>query len=397
MLMYDETLWKKNSIANNLRPYQQCSLSVMDTISDPYIQFDEEGICNYFEEYKKAEELHVPEASVAKIILEKLIDKIKNSGKGKKYDCITGISGGVDSTYLAYQAKLHGLRPLIVHFDNGWNSELAVKNIESIITKLGFDLFTLVVDWNEFKNLQLAYLKASVVDIEAVTDHAIIATLYKLAVKYDIKYILSGTNVVTEATLPANWIFNKMDHTNIQSINKAFGKVDLKSYPLFDTRLKKKAQLKGIETLALLNYMPYDKKKVKDIISKELNWRDYGGKHHESVFTRFYQGYILPLKFGIDKRKAHLSNLIFSGQISKEVAIDELKNEIYPIELLKSDYEFVLKKLGLSKEEFSDIMLLKRREHTEFETERSFYDRYLLTKPFKKIGRFINSILVEKK
>jgi len=287
--------------------YRQCTLSVMDNIADPQIRFDEKGICNYFEMYQKAEEKYVSKNEAA---LTEVVSRIKEAGINKDYDCITGVSGGVDSTYLCIQAKRLGLRPLVVHFDNGWNSELAVKNIENIVSKLGFDLYTLVVDWNEFKDVQLAYLKASVVDIEAITDHAIIATLYRLAKEKNIRFILSGTNIVTEFVLPSFWIWNKYDSTNIKSIHKKFGTTKLKSFPLLSMKQRHYyQQVKKIESIPLLNYLPYNKKDAKELITQELGWRDYGGKHYESVFTRFYQGYILPRKFHIDKRKAHLSVL----------------------------------------------------------------------------------------
>lgn len=384
MLMYDEEKLKHDPAANFGRPYQQCSISVMDTIADPDIRFDEKGICNYYYEYQKKEESLVRKGTEAEQQLKAIIDKIKVAGAGKKYDCITGVSGGVDSTYLALMAKKFGLRPLIVHFDNGWNSESAVKNIENIIAKLGFDLYTLVVDWNEFKDLQIAYLKASVVDIEAITDHAIIGTMYRLAAENNIRYILSGANVVTEATLPPYWIFNKADHVNIQDIHRQYGKMKLKTFPFFNASKKRLyTKLKKVETVFPLNYLPYNKKQVKEIIASELNWKDYGGKHYESVFTRFYQGYILPVKFGIDKRKAHLSNLIFSGQMKKDEALEELKKPGYDLQQLKSDYEFVLKKFDFSEEEFEKIMKIPRREHSAFKTEKSVWDKYTVLKPLK--------------
>lgn len=391
MQQFDQEKLKQSLEMNGGRAYRQCSLSVMDTIADPDITFDEKGICNYYYEFIKQKEKSVPDAALAQVQLQQMVDKIKQEGAGKKYDCITGVSGGVDSTYLALTAKRMGLRPLIVHFDNGWNSELAVKNIENIISRLGFDLYTLVVDWDEFKDLQLAYLKASVVDIEAITDHAIIGTLYRLAAQYGIKYILSGANVVTENTLPKHWIYNKFDHVNIKDIHDKFGTVKLKTYPLFKANEKRVyVKLKKIETVYPLNYLPYNKAAVKEAITEELGWRDYGGKHYESVFTRFYQGYILPVKFGIDKRKAHLSDLIFSGQITKEEALEELKKPIYPEELLKNDFSFVMKKLNLTEEEFEKIMSLPRKEHTDFKIEKSVWDTYTLLKPFKKIRNSIS-------
>lgn len=382
----------RNDLEKNYgRSYQQCAVSVMDTIADPAIRFDEQGISNYYYEYQEAEKKHVFKGEAGETELKRIISAIKEAGKGKKYDCITGVSGGVDSTYLALMAKKFGLRPLIVHFDNGWNSELAVKNIENIIGKLGFDLYTLVVDWAEFKDIQLAYLKASVVDIEAITDHAILGTLYKLAAENGIKYILSGSNIVTEHVLPSNWIWNKGDAKNIKSIHARYGKVPLKSYPFFSSRdFLYYKKVKGIESISLLNFMPYNKTEVKKTIIDELEWRDYGGKHYESVFTRFYQGYILPVKFGIDKRKAHLSTLIFSGQMTKEEALEELKLPIYDPMQLQTDLDFVLKKFNLSMEEFEALMNLKRHEHRDFDYEKgNIWEKYPILKPIQKLRNFI--------
>jgi N-acetyl sugar amidotransferase len=365
----------------------------MDTISDPNITFDEKGICNYYYDYLIKEKEMVFKGEEGERKLQEAINKIKKAGKGK-YDCITGVSGGVDSTYLTYMARKFGLNPLVVHFDNGWNSELAVKNIENIISTLGFDLYTLVVDWEEFKDLQLSYLKASVVDIEALTDHAIGGSLYRLASENNIKYILSGANIVTEGVLPAYWITNKSDHVNIQSIHKKFGKVKLKTYPFFAGRERRYySDIKGIEVVYPLNYLPYNKAIVKETITKELKWRDYGGKHYESVFTRFYQGYILPVKFGIDKRKAHLSNLIFSGQITKEDAVKQLKEPIYDPQQLMQDYEFVIKKFNLTEEEFDALMKTERKEHAEYGINKGLYAKYTFLKPLRPIHKMVKKII----
>jgi N-acetyl sugar amidotransferase len=359
----------------------------MDNIADPNITFDENGVCNYYYEYFEKEKKHVKKGKEGEKYFQNIIKLIKKDGKNKPYDCILGLSGGVDSSYMAYLAKKVGLRPLVVHFDNGWNSELAVKNIENIISKLDFDLHTLVVDWEEFKDLQRAYLLASVIDIEVITDHAIRATLFKLAANHKINYFLSGYNVVTEAILPSAWVYNKSDAVNIIDIHKHFGKVPLKTFPLL-TPFKKRYYTVGlkIKSVPLLNYVDYNKEKVKEILKKELDWKDYGGKHYESVFTRFYQGYILPEKFKVDKRKAHLSTLICSGQITKEEALEDLRKPIYDEALLKQDFEFVLKKLDFTKEAFDKIMQIPPVPHTKFKTETySYFDKFPIFKPFKNV------------
>ncbi|HEV2479889.1 MAG TPA: N-acetyl sugar amidotransferase [Puia sp.] len=369
--------------------YRQCAISVMDTIADPDITFDENGISNYYYEYEKAAAtLHPGEEGWN--LLEGIAARIKEEGKDQPYDCIMGLSGGVDSTYVAYMAKKLGLRPLAVHFDNGWNSELAVKNIENIVNRLGFDLFTYVINWNEFRDLQIAYLKASVVDIEAITDHAIFASLYRLAGERKIKYILSGTNVQTENTLPKSWIHSKHDHINIKAIHKLYGTTPLKTFPFSNAKVKRYyQQVMGVRSISVINYVDYNKKKVKELIQEELEWRDYGGKHYESIWTRFYQGYILPKKFRIDKRKAHLSDLIFGGQITKAEALEELAKPVYDPAQFDIDYEFVLKKLGLTVEEFEAIMKTPPRSHYDFDYEKPIDQRYPVLGPFKKVYRAI--------
>jgi N-acetyl sugar amidotransferase len=358
--------------------YKQCTLTVMDNIADPDIRFDEKGICNYYYEYQEAARKGVLTGEAGKKKLEDLVSRIKADGKGKRYDCLIGLSGGVDSTYVALLAKQYGLRPLAVHLDNGWDSELAVKNVENIITRCGFDLFSLVIDWEEFRDIQLAYLYASVVDIEVVSDHAIFASMFKLAKEHNTGFILSGTNIVTEFIMPPSWLYDKMDWANVKDIHAKYGKKKLNTYPYFD--FKKSVYFSAVlrlHAISILNYVPYNKKEVKEIIQRELGWRDYGGKHYESQFTKFYQAYILPEKFHIDKRKAHLSTLICSGQMTKAEALEELAKPLYDPALLQSDKEYVMKKFGLSPEEFDRIMHLPVKKHSAFKSDRRLKERYM--------------------
>jgi N-acetyl sugar amidotransferase len=370
--------------------YRICSLTVMDNIADPDIIFDEKGICNYYHDYKRAEK-NLLTGKLAEIKLHELVEIIKKKGSDKKYDCLIGLSGGVDSTYVAYLVKNLGLRPLAVHLDNGWNSELAVKNIENIINKLNIDLYTLVVNWKEFKNIQLSFLKASVVDIEVVSDHAISATMYKLAKDHKINYIISGTNVATEYIMPPSWIYKKMDFANLKDIHNQFGSVKIKSYPYLD--FKKYVYYSSVLQLtpiSILDYIPYNKNEVKQFISKELDWRDYGGKHYESTFTKFYQAYILPEKFKIDKRKAHLSTLICSGQITREEALAELRKPLYEQRELKSDREYVIKKFGMKEEDFDYIMKQVPRLHSDFKSDRHLKELYMkILKSTQQLRRFL--------
>lgn len=351
---------------NNQISYKQCSKCLMDT-TDSDITFNELGICNHCLRYEQELPKRVFRGIEAENKLSQLITKIKKTGEGKSYDCIIGVSGGVDSTYVAYLAKKLGLRPLAIHFDNGWNSELAVSNIEKTLDKLGIDLFTYVIDWEEFRDLQLSFLKASTPDGEIPTDHAISALLFKEANKRGIKYIISGMNFATESILPKSWAYGHVDWKYIKSIQKLFGSQKLKRFPNYNfLNLIWWSLIKQIKVVSILNFIDYDKNKAMSILKNELNWVYYGGKHYESVYTRFYQGYILPSKFNIDKRKAHLSNLINCGQLTKTEAFEELNKPIYDTSLLKQDFTFVLKKLGLSETEFKNIMELPKKSYQDY-------------------------------
>ncbi len=370
--------------------YRQCSISVLDNIADPDITFDSNGISNYFYEYEEKEKTEVFTSTEGELKLQEMIERIKADGRGKPYDCITGISGGVDSSFLVLKAKTWGLRPLIVHFDNGWNSEIAVQNIANIIAKTGFNLYTIVVDWKEFSDLQLAYFKASVVDIEVPTDHAISGTMQKLAAKFKLKYILSGNNVVTEAILPPSWIYNKNDYVNLLDIHKKFGRYPIRTFPLFGFKEQYfYGEARQIRTVKPLNLLNYNQTSAKETITKELGWRDYGGKHYESVFTKFFQAYILPEKFHIDKRKAHLSNLIFSGQVSRGEALAMLAEPLYEPTALRNDKEYVLKKWELTEAEFESIMRKPRVEHQAFDIQKPIYDIYPALKLFRPLKKFL--------
>lgn len=351
--------------------YKICRRCVYDT-SAVNISFDDSGLCNFCQNYDKLASrfINIPKEELL-VQLDVIVSKIKRLGSKSKYDCILGLSGGVDSSYLAYLAKELGLRPLLVHFDNGWNSELAVKNIENIVKILGYDLRTYVFNWEEFKDLQRSYFLSGVVDIEVPTDYLIFAVLNKIASKEGIKYILSGYNYATEFGMPEGWNFkNKFDDKNLRDIHAKFGKVELLDFPRFG-RFQRfyYEKVLGIETVALLNYIDYNKAKVKEVIKNKLSWSDYGGKHFESIFTRFYQGYVLPTKFGIDKRRAHWSALICSGQALREDAIQNLLEPPYSLTSQMEDYEYIIKKLGFTKEEFESMMKSKPVSHYQYNTE----------------------------
>ncbi|MBL7894102.1 MAG: N-acetyl sugar amidotransferase [Bacteroidia bacterium] len=351
----------------NSTEYKQCVKCVMDTTTT-LIKFDEEGICNFCHDYDKlaSKTVNRPKEERYKDF-ELSIHEIKKWGVGKKYDCILGLSGGLDSSYMALIAKEYGLRPLLVHFDNGWNSEVAIKNIENIVNKTGFDLYTYVINWEEFKDLQIAYFKASVIDIEVPTDQLIFASLYKIAYERNIKYILSGNNIRTEAILPADWCFpNKLDYTNLYNIHQKYGKSKLENFPKLGIIQRNSYYLSGIRQVAFFDKYDFNVNDVKSKLVKEFNYQTYPCKHYESVFTRFYQGYILPKKFNVDKRKAHLSSMICSMQISRSEALQELKNPPYPESEQMEDKAYVLKKWEMSEKEFEDIMHLKPVDHKVF-------------------------------
>lgn len=334
---------------------QICKKCIMDT-TDRDIQF-ENGVCNHCLDYAQRLNTRINIGQEAETKLKKLVEKIKRSGKNKKYDCVIGISGGVDSTYAAYLCEKLGLRPLAVHYDNGWDTELAVSNIEKVLKKLDMDLFTYVNDWEEFKDLQLSFLYASVPDLEIPTDHAIYAILMKTAAQRNIRYVITGNNFKTESIMPKRWSYGHMDWKYIKNIQKRFGTKKLDSFPRYSLiYLSYLYVIKKIRLINIFNYIDYDRNQALEVLEKELNWQAYGGKHHESIITRFLQAYILPKKFNIDKRRAHLSNLINCGLITREEALEEIKNGACASDLLEQDKEYVIKKFGLSESEFESIM-----------------------------------------
>ncbi|HLO13849.1 MAG TPA: N-acetyl sugar amidotransferase [Anaerolineales bacterium] len=347
------------------REYRVCTRCLMDT-SDPEIQFDELGVCNHCHDYDRLIQQRVLKGEAGLRYLKGLVEQIKREGRGKPYDCVMGVSGGVDSTYVAYVAKTKlGLRPLAIHMDNGWDSELAVKNIEETLKRLGIDLYTNVLNWEEFKDLQLAFLKASTPDSEIPSDHAIWAVIGDMAEKLKVRYILSGFNVRTETHLPRAWSQGHFDWKYIQSVHQQFGRGKLKTFPrqgLF-TYYRRLLTLRRVD---ILNYLDYNKQEAIQLLERELGWKYYGGKHHESIYTRFYQGYILPTKFGYDKRRSHLSSQICSSEITREAALAELQKPTYAPSMQEEDREYVAKKLGINDTEFDAIMNLPRKSFLDY-------------------------------
>lgn len=361
----------------NSREYQACIRCVMDT-TDPQITFNGEGLCSHCQRYDGMVRDIVKKADSGerRSELQRIVNQIKASGRNNEYDCIMGLSGGVDSSYVAYTAKQLGLRPLAVHFDSGWNSELAVNNIENIVTKLSIDLHTHVVDWEEMRDLQLAFFKASVANCDIPTDHAFPAILYREAAKHGIKYILSGSNYATEFILPSAWGYQSGDLKHLKDIHRKYGKIKLRNYPTigFLQQYLWYPYVRGIKTVKPLNFLPYNKAAAKKLIINELGWRDYGGKHYESVFTRFFQGYYLPVKFGYDKRLAHLSSLINAGQMTREEAVEELALPTYDRQLQENDKEFVAKKLGVGTHELEEIFQLPNKEYSDYASNAKLFE-----------------------
>ena len=363
-----------------------CTRCVMDT-TDPDIHFDEQGICTHCHKAKRLLSAVRFSEEESRRRLEAIADKIKKQTEGKDYSCIVGLSGGVDSSYAAYVAHGMGLRILAVHFDNGWNSEIAVSNIKNIVKTLGLDLITYVINWEEFRDIQRAFIKASVVDIEMITDHAIMAAMYRIAKEHGIRYILSGQNYATEHCMPKAWIWNKQDLRNLKAIHRQYGETPLKTFPVLSTWRYLIYRRIFFEYVLPLNNLNYRKFEAMEILKRELNWREYGAKHFESLFTKFYQAYILPVKFGIDKRKAHLSALVRNGELTRDQAVQELSKPYYDPKELKQDKDYVFKKLGFSEGEFDSLMKQQAIPHDHYGSDHSLVSRMLgIYETFKEWG-----------
>jgi len=373
------------------REYQICTNCVMDT-SDPEITFDENGVCNHCRKFEKEIKPRWFPNEEGKKKLDKIIEQIKLDGQGKEYDCVIGLSGGVDSSYLAYYLRTTypELRILAIHIDGGWNSELAVHNIENIVKILDIDLHTGVINWEEMKDLQLAYFKSQLANQDIPQDHAFFATLYKVAVEqYNIKYFLTGGNFATESILPSSWGYNAMDAKQLKAVHKQFGKIKLKDYKTMSFFKRKiyYPYIKKFKIIRALDFIDYNKDKAKKIIMEKINWRDYGGKHHESRFTKFFQAHWLPTKFGYDKRRAHLSSLIVAGQMTRDEALKELEKPLYDSKELKEDMEFLAKKMGLTLEEFKKIMNMPNKTFQDYPNEYNL--EIYFSKLKKMIRRFV--------
>jgi N-acetyl sugar amidotransferase len=377
---------------NNKKNTKVCVRCVMDT-TIPDLTFDNDGFCNYCSNYKQRTiNFFNFKKNVKENNLQKLISKIKLDGKYKKYDCIIGVSGGVDSSYTLIKAIEYGLRPLAVHMDNGWNSELAQHNIANLINKLNVDLYTHVIVWEEYKNLMQAFFDADVIDIELLYDNAMLAVNYNQAKKFGIKYILAGFNTTSEGMpMPNTWKSFKFDKKNIKKIAK-LNNTRIKTFPIIgwiDYLLYSK--ISKIKMLPFLDYIEYNKYEAINQLKDNYDYKPYPYKHYESVFTRFYQGYILPNKFGVDKRKIHLSTLIMSGQLTRENALIQLSGSPYSYENeLQSDLQYFLKKMDWDYSDLEKYIHRPEVPHDIYGSEKYLFD--LTNKLSKKIKLFLKYI-----
>lgn len=350
--------------------YQICVKTIMDT-SDPNIIFDDSGVSDYYHNYHRHILPNWHTNKKGELELFQIAQKIKIQGKGKDFDCIIGLSGGLDSSYVAYVAKeMMGLRPLLLHVDAGWNTEQAVSNIEKLVNGLGLDLYTDVIDWEKMKNVQLAFLKSQIPDQDLPQDAAFFSSLYKFANKYKIKSIITGANFSTECCRePEEWGgYPGIDTTLFNDIIEKHGNKSIGSFPLVDI-LKYKIwdrYINGMEVVKPLNLIPYIKHEAEKLLVNKFGWEPYKHKHHESRFTRFYEDYWLPRKFGYEKRRAHFSSLILTGQMSREEALERISKPEMDELFLKQEFEYVANKLNLTKEELENIFNSPNRTYKSY-------------------------------
>lgn len=359
------------------REFQICSNCVMDS-SDSNIIFDEQGVCDHCNTYYETIEPVWNYGIGREQMLEKFISKIKKEGKGKDFDCLMGMSGGIDSSYLLYVMKEHyGLRPLVFHVDAGWNSQIAVNNIERLVDGLGLHLYTEVINWEEIKDLQLAFFKSGVPHIDVPQDHAFFATMYKFASKHKIRFILTGGNYSTECVRnPLEWMYYQSDSRQLRDIYKQFGTGSLKDYPVTNILWHKiyLPYFKKIKLIRPLDYVPYNKDEAMQLLVDKFGYQKYPQKHFESRFTRFYESYWLPQKFGYDTRKVQYSSLILTGQMTRKEALEKLKTPAYDPETIHQDFEYVATKLGISVQELQSYMDAPNKTYKDYKSQENIYN-----------------------
>ncbi len=358
----------------NSRPYQICTKTIMDT-SDPNIVFDENGVSDYYHNFQNTilPTWNTKEKGYADLMT--LAEKIKKDGKNRDFDCIIGLSGGLDSSYATYVAKeIMGLRPLLFHVDAGWNTQQAVGNIEKLVNGLGLDLYTDVINWEEMKDLQVSFLKSQIADQDLPQDYAFFSGLYKFARKNKIKYVITGSNISTECCRePEEWGgYAGIDTTLVKDIHRQFGTRPLKSFPLIDI-LEYKIYYRyvlGMQVAKPLNLVPFIKAEVEDLLETKFGWQRFQHKHHESRFTRFYEDYWLPQKFGYEKRRAHFSSLILTGQMTREEALDRISRPEMDEQFLRQEFEYVANKLDLTVEQLQQIFEGENKTYRDYKNKK---------------------------
>jgi N-acetyl sugar amidotransferase len=344
----------------------------MDT-SDPEISFNALGQCNHCCTFLEKTSKLTYQGAETDRQRDALIAEMKRAGRGKEYDCVIGISGGVDSCYVAYKAKELGLRALLVHLDNGWNSDTAVKNIKAVVDTFGFDYQSHVLNWADFKAIQVGFLKASILDAEIPTDVAIPASWHTAAAQHGVKYIIAGGNFTTEGILPKSWGYNAKDKVLFGAIVKQFVTRKLGPFPSFSFRQELAYKyVNGIRVIYLLNYVPYSKADAIQTLEKEIGWTRYGGKHYESRYTGFLQSYILPVKFNVDYRRATYSTQICTGEMTREDALKDLEKLSYDPEKVEVEKAYICKKLDLSLSEFEAILKLPPKTYRDYPNGETF-------------------------
>ncbi len=358
--------------------YQICTRCIMDT-SAQNISFDAAGVCNFCTEFldRSGHMLAQTDPHKREQELKAFVAKVQKDGQGKRYDCIIGVSGGVDSSWALVLALQYGLRPLAVHMDNGWNSELAQNNIANLVRELGVDLYTHVIDWQEYRKLMQAFFDAGVIDIELLYDNAMAAVNYQQAAKYGIKYILAGTNQATEGMrMPQGWNHMKYDKRNIKAIAKKFGNVRIDTFPSLGVlKFAWYEFVRGNKWISFLDYFEYNKAQVLDSLERDFGYKRYPYKHYESVFTRFYQGYILVNKFGVDKRRIHFSTLVAVKQMTRDEALTNVAGLAYPSEReLEQDKQYFLKKMGWSADQLEAYINAPGGLHADYPSEEPLYE-----------------------
>jgi N-acetyl sugar amidotransferase len=349
----------------------------MDT-SDSKISFDDQGVCDHCNTFYQHTLPNWNTEELGQRQLQEVVDRIKKAGQGRDFDCIIGMSGGIDSSYLTYIAKEKlGLRPLVFHVDAGWNSQVAVNNIEKLVDGLGLDLYTEVIDWEEMKDLQLAFFKSGVAHIDTPQDHAFFATMYKFAVQYDVKYILTGANLSTECVRnPLEWMYYQSDSAQLRDIHRQFGSRPLKNYPVTSILWHKVylPYVKKIKVVRPLNHVPYIKQDAVKLLTEKFGWQPYPQKHFESRFTRFYESYWLPKKFGYDVRRVQYSSLILTAQMTREEALAKLQEPPFDESTIAQDFEFVATKLGISTAELQSYLEAPNKSFRDYRNQAWIYD-----------------------